>query len=205
MSCSEPINIVKGNLTTIPITLRLSVLSFAFTCSGIVTPPAIGDVYIQTVNVSINTQTVTTVQFLVTSVVGSVVTMQSYLESNTDDNGVVIIPSTGTLTRSTGAGDVTLTYTAITTDNYVDTAGKTIKMRILREVVDDPTIDDIIDDKTATLTGKGTGFFQFTVAETTAYPVGSWYGVIELYTSTTNIIEQTDNEVFPVIINKNKV
>jgi hypothetical protein len=193
MSCSEPINIVKGNIVNIPITLRLDVLSYVFTCSGIVTAPAV------------NGETTTTAQFVVTSVVGLVVTMQSLLASNTDDNGATIISATGTLTRSTGTGDATLTYTSFTTDNYVDTTSKTIKMRILREVVDSPAVADIIADKNATMTAKGTGFFQFSVAETSTYPVGTWYGVIEVYSSANNIIEQNDNEVFPVIINKNKV
>jgi len=205
MSCSEPINIVKGNIVNIPITLRLDVLSYVFTCSGIVTAPAVGDIYIKTISATVNGETTTTAQFVVTSVVGLVVTMQSLLASNTDDNGATIISATGTLTRSTGTGDATLTYTSFTTDNYVDTTSKTIKMRILREVVDSPAVADIIADKNATMTAKGTGFFQFSVAETSTYPVGTWYGVIEVYSSANNIIEQNDNEVFPVIINKNKV
>jgi len=60
MSCSEPINIVRGNLVNIPVTLRLDVLSFSFTCGGIVVVPIVGDIYTQTVDSLINGQTTTT-------------------------------------------------------------------------------------------------------------------------------------------------
>jgi len=185
--------------------MRLDVLSFVFTCSGIVTPPAVGDIYIKTINATIDGEVVTTAQFVVTSVVGSVITFQSLLTSNTDDNGLTIISATGTITRSTGSGDTTLTYTSFTTTNYVDTTGKTIKLRILKQVVDSPAPADIIVTKNATMTAKGVGFFQFSVSETSTYPVGKWYGVIEIYTSATEIIEQADFEVFSVNIDKNKV
>lgn len=200
MSCNEQLTLVRGTIQNIPVTLSLDVLSYVFTCAGVVTPPGVGDIYIQTVSAPI-----VTAQFVVTSVSGSVVTFQSLLESNTNDNGTTIVSATGTLTRSTGSGDVTLTYTSFTTDQYVDTAGKTIKLRILKQVVDNPQPADIIADKTATITAKGVGFFQFSVAETSTYPVGNWYGAIEIYTSATDIIEQSDQEVFAVRIDKNKV
>lgn len=205
MSCTDPLFIVRGNLVNIPITLNQEELSFVFTTSGVSSYPAIGDIYTRAISNIINGESVTVAQFVVTSVSGAVVTMQSYLTSNTDDNGTTIISSSGTLTRATGSGDSSISYTSFTSDNLYDTSGRTVKMRILKNVVDSPAVSDIIVTKNATLISKGVGMFQFSVAETSTYPVGKWYGVIEVYRDAADILEQRDDEVFPVIIDKNKV
>lgn len=194
MSCRAILQLVKGNLEIIPYTLLNDTLSFTFNTSGVSVIPAIGDIY-----------TIDSTQFLVTSVDGSQITFQSYLKQNTDEQGAQVVPASGTLTRSTGTGDASITYSAFTSDYLYDTTDRDVKLRILTEVVDEPTPSQVVIEKTATQTGKGVGVFEFTVTETSDFTPGQYYGVLEIYRSDTDIIEQRDDEVFTVNISKNKV
>lgn len=207
MTCqtSDAQHIVRGNLESIPFELYFDVMSITFTTSGVSTAPSIGDIYLYSANNTIDGYTVTSIQLVVTSIDGDDITFQSYLESNKDDYGNTIISSTGTLIQSTGGGDATLTYTGLSTDYYYDTAGRTVKLRILKNIVDSPDSEDIIITKNATITSKGIGVWEFSVAETSVMPVGNWFGVIEIYRNSTDVQEQTDNDVFPIVIDKNKV
>ena len=184
------ISFCRGDSVTQSYNFNSATYSFSLTVTGLVTAPAIGDSYIQG-----------SILLYVTNVSGSVITFVSGETSNS-------LASTGTVTRITGSGDATITYTSSTGSLATNLSGATIKFIILKHLVNDPASGEILlPAKTLTIANAvaGVASLYLTPTETLSLPIGSYFGIFQISYGTTIVNEQLDAQYVVVNVNKQKI
>lgn len=164
--------------------------SFSLATSGLTVAPAIGDSYIQG-----------TILLYVTNVSGSVVTLVSGETTNS-------LTATGTITKVTGTGDTTITYTSKTASLATNLTGATVKFIILKNLVNEPSSGEILlPAKTLTIANAtgGIASLYLTPTETLSLAVGSYYGVFQISFGSTIVNEQLDSQYVVINVNKQKL
>jgi len=177
----------RGDTPTIPLKIKTGKYSYVFTTTGIVTAPAVGDIYI-----------IGDENFYVYAINGNDISCFSNLATDT-------LSATGTLTRATGTGDTSISYTAKTSSLYVDLTGLTIRFTILTSAINEPTGGQILlAPQTMTINGEN-AFVTLTSTQTLALPVAKAMGFFEIKNGSNYITETLDTGYLLININKEKI
>jgi hypothetical protein len=186
-----PLTNVRGNTQNWPLNFTTATFSYALTTSGVSSYPTVGDIY-----------SVSNVILFVTSITSNVISFQS-------DALADVLATTGTLTKFSGTGDTTISYTTKTVNQVADITGMTVNFRVIRYIQDTPPSGDIILP-TVSITNHilpklGKTVLQLTGTQTASLEIGNFVGVLELVNSNGQKAEQFNEQTFDVTIQENKI
>jgi hypothetical protein len=174
---SSRIEVIQNTDNPIPMVFESENKQVAFVTSGMVTLPAVGDRYK-------NNGTI----YTISSISGSTI----YTSSNSNEDPTT---SSGTLTRITGAGDSSITFTSFTSSNLVDLTGAIVNMIIKKNKnqVDSLAIININAEIADPILSRAE--FPLTKEDHTNNELGSYSGKIVI-TTPAGTVTKTDSFLF---------